>query len=112
MGNSGYEPVNQLAFQYSGTQSLFSFEAGGVHLEVTFLSPVTPQDLRRQSLTFSYLSVEATTADHLNHDVQLYSDISAGKFDSLVVSCISVTIHVTGPRSDGQILTFSRMGLW
>lgn len=55
--------------------------AGGkVELNVTFLSPVTPNDLKRQSLTFSYLDIGVHSLDGASHDVELYADVSAGQF--------------------------------
>jgi hypothetical protein len=42
--------VNQTSFQYTSTRSIFSMIAGGVDITVTFLSPVTPEDLLRQSM--------------------------------------------------------------
>lgn len=54
-------------------------DVGGlVTMNITFLSPVNPNDLRRQSLTFSYLDVVVSSADGASHDVQLYSDVTAG----------------------------------
>lgn len=53
---------------------------GAVQLNLTFLSPITPNDLKRQSLVFSYLNVDVASIDGKSHDVQVYSDISAGEF--------------------------------
>lgn len=53
--------------------------AGKVGMNITFLSTVTPTDLRRQSLTFSYLDVGVHSLDGADHDVQLYADVSGGK---------------------------------
>ena len=50
-----------------------------VEMNITFLSPVTPNDLKRQSLTFSYLDVAVHSLDGDSHDVQLYTDVSGGK---------------------------------
>jgi hypothetical protein len=58
---------------------------GRLDMTITFLSPVNPDDLKRQSLTFSYMQVSVVSLDGRPHDVQLYSDISAG----LVMSCLS-----------------------
>lgn len=85
MGNpgNGAGPVvaNQTAFSYTSTRSIFTFDVGGlVQLTATFLSPLTPDDRQRQSLIFSYLEVEVQSLDGNSHDVQLYADISAGKF--------------------------------
>ena len=67
--------------------------AGLVEMNITFLSPVTPTDLMRQSLVFSYLDVSVTSTDGAAHDVQLYADITAGKsFWSLLLVVIMLTM--------------------
>jgi hypothetical protein len=71
--------ADQVAFEYTSTKSIFTIEVDAkVSMNITFLSPVNPTDLERQSLTFSYLEVEVQTLDGKDHDVQLYTDISAG----------------------------------
>ena len=52
---------------------------GLVEMNITFMSPLTPDDQKRQSLIFSYLDVAIQPLDGASHDVQLYADISAGK---------------------------------
>lgn len=82
MGNPNVssQAASQTAFEYTATRSTFVLNAGGkVELNVTFLSPVTPNDIELQSLTFSYLDVSVESVDGKNHDVQLYVDTSAGK---------------------------------
>ncbi|KAI1186805.1 glutaminase GtaA [Nemania serpens] len=69
--------VDQIAFSYTSTRSNFVMDVGGkVGMNITFLSPVTPTDLKRQSLIFSYLDVGVYSIDGANHDVQLYADVS------------------------------------
>lgn len=46
-------------------------------MKITFLSGVTPDDLLRSSLPYTYLDVEMVSTDGGQHSVQLYSDISA-----------------------------------
>jgi len=71
--------VNQVSFEYTSTRSTFIMDVGGlVTMNVTFLSPVNPTDLKRQSLPFSYLDVVVSSADGASHHVQLYTDITAG----------------------------------
>lgn len=41
--------------------------------------PYQPSDWVQQSLPFSYVAVDFSATDNQAHDVQLYSDISAGK---------------------------------
>ncbi|KAF1357478.1 DUF1793-domain-containing protein [Lizonia empirigonia] len=70
--------ANQTSYEYTSTRSIFTIEANEkVSLKVTFLSPLTPKDLKRQSLVFSYMNVEVTSLDGAEHDVQIYTDISA-----------------------------------
>lgn len=52
---------------------------GKVQMTITFLSPVYPDDLGRQSITFTYLNVEVASLDGASHKVQLYADVSAGE---------------------------------
>ena len=75
--------------------------AGVVEMNITFLSPITPSDLMRQSLVFSYVDVSVTSTDGAAHDVQLYTDITAGKiFGLLHLVLFSLT------------MLFDRMDLW
>lgn len=76
----GIARADQVSAEYTATSSIFSIHADNkVSIKVTFLSPLTPNDLARQSLIFSYLKVEIESIDGSNHDVQLYTDISAGE---------------------------------
>ena len=78
--------ANQTSYEYTSTRSIFTIEADGkVSLKVTFLSPLTPKDLKRQSLIFSYMDVEVSSLDGAEHDVQIYTDISAGNARSMVI---------------------------
>ncbi|KAN0095547.1 DUF1793 domain containing protein [Hyaloscypha variabilis] len=70
--------VTQTSFEYTSTRSTFIMNvAGKISMNVTFLSPVTPNDLRRQSVIGSYLSVTVAAIDGGSHSVQLYADTSA-----------------------------------
>lgn len=78
--------VTQTSFEYTSTRSTFVMDVAGlVEMNITFLSPVTPTDLMRQSLTFSYVDVSVTSTDGAAHDVQLYTDVTAGKSFLLLV---------------------------
>ena len=59
------------------TKSRFTQNGGGIELTVTFLSPIEPGDLRRQSMPLSYIAVQARSIDGKAHQVSLYLDISA-----------------------------------
>ncbi len=68
--------MRQTAFELTSTSSRFTLEQDGVELTVTFLSPVEPGDLRRQSIPLSYVTLSARSTDRKAHDVSLYMDIS------------------------------------
>ncbi|KAH6642116.1 hypothetical protein C7974DRAFT_95565 [Boeremia exigua] len=70
--------AKQTGCEYTASKSVFTLEIGEkVALNVTFLSPLTPRDLKRQSLVFSYMDVEVWSLDGGLHEVQIYTDISA-----------------------------------
>ena len=81
MGAPNPQPtrVTQKSFEYTSTRSTFMMSAGAVDMNITFLSPLTPTDLKRQSLPFSYVNVAVSSADGKPHDVELYTDITAGE---------------------------------
>lgn len=54
--------------------------AGLVSMNITFLSPVSPQDEKRQSYPISYLTVGVASTDGKQHDIDLYTDVSAGVY--------------------------------
>jgi len=71
--------VNQTSFEYTSTRSVFIMEVDqAVTMNITFLSPVNPTDLKRQSLPFSYVEVTVSSTNGASHNVQLYTDITAG----------------------------------
>ena len=79
-GAPGPPAVTQVSLEYTATKSIFSFNVNGkVTLNVTFLSPVYPDDLSKQSLQFSYVMATAASLDGAAHAVQVYMDVSGGK---------------------------------
>ncbi|KAJ5668292.1 uncharacterized protein N7477_006862 [Penicillium maclennaniae] len=78
MGLPGTKTVNQTGFEYTSTKTIFTMNVlDKVEMNITFMSPITPTDLMRQSLVFSYLNVEVSSLDGSKHNVQVYADISA-----------------------------------
>lgn len=79
MGLPGSKTVNQTAYEYTSTKSIFTMNVENkLEMNITFMSPITPEDFKRQSLIFSYLNVEVSSLDGQEHNVQVYADISAG----------------------------------
>ncbi|GAA1934523.1 glutaminase domain-containing protein [Kitasatospora viridis] len=68
--------MTQVSLQLTATRSIYTFTAGGVTLTVTFFSPVDLNNLQRQSVPFSYVSMQAVANDGGSHSVQLHLDIS------------------------------------
>ena len=66
----------QYSLDLTATRSRFGLKAGGVALTVTFLSPIEPGDLRRQSMPLSYVIIDASSDDGQPHRVSIYVDIS------------------------------------
>lgn len=106
MGNpaNAGDAVTQTEFQYTSTRSIFTMNVGGkVEMNITFLSPIYPDDEKRQTLVFTYLDVSVQSMDGNAHDVQLYSDISAGILHPIhviyLISADSRTEWVSGDHS-------------
>ncbi|KAE8194664.1 hypothetical protein CF328_g4672 [Tilletia controversa] len=68
------ENANQLSFEYTATRSIFRFEASGILFNVTFFTPITPDDYLRQSIPASYIHFELDQLSAKNHQVQLFMD--------------------------------------
>ncbi|RDW74656.1 putative glutaminase [Aspergillus mulundensis] len=59
--------------EYTATHSVFKLAAGPVDFTLDFFSPISPSNYLRQSLPFSYLTVNVSGADANN--VQIYTSI-------------------------------------
>ncbi|KAH6880095.1 glutaminase GtaA [Thelonectria olida] len=90
MGNaSGASTVTQESLEYTSTRTTFTMNVDDkVAMNITFLSPVYYDDLRRQSITSSYLNVAVKSMDGDSHSVQVYCDVSgewASADDSAII---------------------------
>ncbi|KAJ5703063.1 hypothetical protein N7488_010611 [Penicillium malachiteum] len=82
---NGILPAKVHLAEFTATHSLFDLTAGPVSLTLDFFSPVSPSNYVRQSLPFSYLTVQVTRS--YGDDIQIYSDIDgrwAGREHSTV----------------------------
>ena len=68
--------MQETAVQTTPTQSIFTYNAGGVTLTVDFLSPVEAKDIRRLSMPLSDIVTTAKSSDGIKHKVSVYFDIS------------------------------------
>ncbi|GJE95238.1 DUF5127 and DUF4965 domain-containing protein [Phanerochaete sordida] len=62
--------------QVTPTRTIVQMVAGPVDFNVTFLSPIEPNDPVKQSFPFTYISIIVESNDKARHEVQLYSDIT------------------------------------
>ncbi|KIY47397.1 DUF1793-domain-containing protein [Fistulina hepatica ATCC 64428] len=76
VANHTFNSANQTSVNITTTQSIFVMSAGSVDVTVTFLSPIEPDDLVKQSMPFSYMSLSVASTDGQSHSIQLYTDIS------------------------------------
>ncbi|MFC0433854.1 glutaminase family protein [Kutzneria buriramensis] len=102
------------------TKSRFTLHAGGIELAVTFLSPIEPGDLRRQSAPLSYVSAQVRSLDGAAHKVSLYLEISAewahGDSNTLVgwnsASTLGVRTLSVSPTNPGVLAENGDMASW
>ncbi|KLO05329.1 DUF1793-domain-containing protein [Schizopora paradoxa] len=67
--------ANQTAASFTATRTSVTFIFGPVEVNVTFLSPITPNDLVRQSMPFAYFYIDIASKDGAAHDIRIYSDV-------------------------------------
>lgn len=70
------EAMEQTGLQVTALSSSYSFEAGGVGLEVVFTSPLLPEPLELLSRPASYVFFKVRSLDGKPHDVQVYVDVT------------------------------------
>ncbi|MGQ9576743.1 MAG: glutaminase domain-containing protein [Thermoguttaceae bacterium] len=98
----GAEPRELPAMEQTGleifpTRTIYQFEDRGVHLRLTFLTPILPYELERVGRPVSYLVWEVSSLDGRPHKVELYYDNSA----ELVVDKASQPVVWSRPKIDG-----------
>jgi len=71
------QPMKQVAFQLTPARTIYGFEAGGVRLELTFLTPALPDDLEVLSRPLTYVIWDVRSIDGREHKVKLYLDAAS-----------------------------------
>jgi len=87
---------------YTATKTVYTLSAGKVGLNVTFLTPITLDDYKRQSLPATYLSLSFWSLDNKNHSVSLYTDIDGNWLSGDANSRIHWSIGLNSRRSVGE----------
>ncbi len=71
------QAMKQTGFKLTPTRTMYSFEANGIHLDLTFLTPALPQDLNVLSRPLTYIIWDVRAIDGREHDVRLYLDATS-----------------------------------
>ena len=70
-------PITQLSVEVLPTRTLYRFEAAGVALNLTFLTPALLHDLEVLARPVTYVIFEARSIDGQPHEVSIYLDCSS-----------------------------------
>lgn len=70
-------PLQQTGFELTLTRTNYSFESGGIHLELSFFTPALPADIEILSRPVTYISFDVRSTDRATHDVSLYFGASS-----------------------------------
>ncbi len=98
------EPARQVSLHVFPTQTIYEFEAGGVRITLSFLTPDLPHDLDVLSRPVTYLTWTVQSLDGRQHRVRLYYDNTG----ELVTNSPSETVtQFLGTDSN---LDFARIG--
>ena len=68
--------ATQTSHHVTPTQTIFGITAGPINLTVNFFSPVEYENIQKQSIPVSYVTLSAVANDGAAHAVQMYMDIS------------------------------------
>jgi hypothetical protein len=71
------QPMPQSGLQVLPTRTIYDFEASGVHITLTFLTPMLPSDLDLVSWPVTYLSWKVRSVDGKVHRVSIEYDNTA-----------------------------------
>jgi len=69
--------MEQVSLEVLPTRTIYQFEAGDIHLTLTFMSPLLPHDLDLLARPVTYLTWDVRSMDNRSHPVSLYFDCSA-----------------------------------
>jgi hypothetical protein len=68
--------MEQRTLTVNATSTVYDFAGGGISLQVTFLSPLLPDDIDLLSRPATYVTITALSMDAADHTVQVYLDIT------------------------------------
>ncbi len=69
--------MNQTSVQVTPTRTIYTFQAGGVGLTLSFITPALPHNIEALARPVTYVAFDVAATDGKPHTVQLYLDASA-----------------------------------
>lgn len=88
--------ATQQKINFTATQTIYQFTAGGIKLDVKFTAPLLPDDLDLFSRPANYVTFSAQSADGKSHDVQLYFSVAGDMAVNTIDQDISWRREFTG----------------
>lgn len=82
------------------TQTYYTFECGGVSLDLIFTSPAVPTNLELVAAPYNYMTYQVRSQDEKKHDVQVYFEATP----LLAVNTIEQPVEYSLQEEDGFIL--------
>lgn len=82
------------------TQTYYTFECGGVSLDLIFTSPAVPTNLELVAAPYNYVTYQVRSQDEKKHDVQVYFEATP----LLAVNTIEQPVEYSLQEEDGFIL--------
>ena len=82
------------------TQTYYTFECGGVSLDLIFTSPAVPTNLELVAAPYNYVTYQVRSQDEKKHDVQVYFEATP----LLAVNTIEQPVEYLLQEEDGFIL--------
>lgn len=73
----GPKPIKQKNVCVTPLKTIYTFADESIELEVTFMTPLIPDDLKLLSRPVSYISYKIKSLDFKKHDCSIYMDVSA-----------------------------------
>ncbi|BCM88982.1 hypothetical protein IAD21_00824 [Abditibacteriota bacterium] len=96
--------LRQISVQVTPTRSIYEFENDKIHVTLTFMTPMLPDDVEVMARPVTYLTWTVSTVDGKSHQVSIYDSISS----QLAVNTPDQT--VTWARETAGNLTALRVG--
>ncbi|MHA3979237.1 glutaminase domain-containing protein [Halovulum sp. GXIMD14794] len=89
--------MEQTGLRITPTRTIYAFTAGGVDLEVEFVTPALPEDPDVLSRPVTYVSLSVRENDGGRHEVQLYLDVPAALCSDQAEAPVIWGRHCDGP---------------